>query len=854
MQVGRTRQWVGCVIVAIAFGWLFVAHAAAGPTAQQMEKLHAAARALAKAETLYKSGKMAPATAAFAVAQKSLADLADESELAKQLNPLVKRLNDLRDNMALDGAKLPALAEPVAPTSAAAGALLGSPGFRPTSDQPVGWRGDWTGRFPGATPPTTWSRRVQGITSELRYQADKPPGKPAAKPGEAAKQLEYFTIKDWLVAGPFAVDDPNADIDRDFLGGESAVLPSNGAKAGKATWTPLHVDVATQSRHECNEGSCGQSYVDFVYVFGTAAGLDLSQRNPIPSLNKQAGYAHTYIYSPTQAPVRLQFPFTGAAGRFWLNGIPTDLDRRNTGRTYDVTLAPGWNRLLVKITVDTCTANGFMNAQTSRWLVAGYIMPTFPVSYETKNVNWMTKMTGRSMSQPIIVGDKIFIGSGISDLMCIDKKSGKVLWVRSNTPYDALTAKEKAAIPEIAETIEPLAAKLNARNEEMVAAINAAVSPVGLSSPQQAAVDAVIKAKITAERAVHDGFRAIDRKKFPPLYVNEVSSSNGTPCSDGKFVYWACGGGTAGVGAYVVTCFDLEGKRIWSRYDSSLGVMEHGNHSSLAFMHGKVILAANKSLTAYDAKTGAQLWRNTPSDWTNELCVTPVPSALGKSDIIIGNRNIHRASDGSVLCPAGDINEIFSSMLTPIVDRGVIYAPGQSRGEDKPMGFVAVELPASDSPGVKCQTLWAPDGKDVDMPERGRNFMIASPLNVQGLVYFVGMSGGLAVVDPANKQSVYRQWLDGYDRYNRSTYGICASPTMAGKSQNIYLTDDAGFTHIIRPGRTFTELGRNVLENIHESGAGGNPCRQESFYTSPAFEGQFMFLRGEEYLYCIGGH
>jgi hypothetical protein len=74
-----------------------------------MEKLHSAARALAKAETLYKSGKMDQATAAFAVAQKSLADLADESDLAKQLNPLEKRLNDLRDNMALDGAKLPAM-------------------------------------------------------------------------------------------------------------------------------------------------------------------------------------------------------------------------------------------------------------------------------------------------------------------------------------------------------------------------------------------------------------------------------------------------------------------------------------------------------------------------------------------------------------------------------------------------------------------------------------------------------------------------------------------------------------------------------------------------------------------------
>lgn len=39
---------------------------------------------------------------------------------------------------------------------------LGSPRFYPTTERPLGWRGDWTGRFPGATPPTRWSRRSGG--------------------------------------------------------------------------------------------------------------------------------------------------------------------------------------------------------------------------------------------------------------------------------------------------------------------------------------------------------------------------------------------------------------------------------------------------------------------------------------------------------------------------------------------------------------------------------------------------------------------------------------------------------------------------------------------------------------------
>ena len=76
-----------------------------------------------------------------------------------------------------------------------------------------------------------------------------------------------------------------------------------------------------------------------------------------------------------------------------------------------------------------------------------------------------------------------------------------------------------------------------------------------------------------------------------------------------------------------------------------------------------------------------------------------------------------------------------------------------------------------------------------------------------------------------------------------------SSPALAGRS--IFIVDDAGYTHILEPGPRFKELRRNIIENIHPSGQGGNPGRQESFYTSPFFEGNAMYLRGEEYLYCI---
>jgi outer membrane protein assembly factor BamB len=725
-------------------------------------------------------------------------------------------------------------------------ALLGSPDFGPTPDKPVGWRGDWTGRFPGATPPTQWSRRVKGITSQISYQADKPAG----EPGADSRQLEYFTIKEWLVAGPFAVQDPAAAMDTDFLGGEAKVEPAKGGKAGSAeqAWKPLRVGIDTQATHYHNEGTCGDLNVDFVYAF---TDLPIGGMVPPPKgLDNKVAYAHTYVYAPAAGDVILRVSFRAAAIKAFLNGTPVPIKRDQPAK---VSLQKGWNRLLVKVSSAEAAAPEGQNAWTSRWRFAAYLEPILPVSYETQNVAWMTKLTGRSMSEPIVVGDRIYLGSGMTDLMCIDKSTGRVRWLRSNTPYDGLTEARRAAVPGMKETIEPLVAKLNTLNDDTVKAINASVSPTGMSSDQQTALDKIVKTKTEAERAVHLAFRAVDKKLYPPMFENEVSASNSTPTSDGKFIYWVCGGGMKGPGAQVIACFDLDGKRIWSKYDASLGSPEHGNHISPTLVDGKLIYSARGSLMAYDVKTGEELWRNHPNDWQNEGhgSTSPVVVKVGGTSAIIEMRYVHRASDGAVICPT---NLDIWGVLTPICENGIMYNPCYWRGWKDPVSFMAVKLPATAAPvpaNYKPRIALDLPGKDVTMPIRmeGPLFMVASPLYVDGVVYSIEMGAGLAAVDTVAGKSLYRERLDGYDRYNRYLYGVCASPTLAGK--NIYIVDDAGYTHIIQPGPKLVELNRNILENIDLSGLGGNPCKQECFYTSPSFQGKNMYLRGEEYLYCI---
>jgi outer membrane protein assembly factor BamB len=725
----------------------------------------------------------------------------------------------------------------------AAGPLLGSPDFKPTPEHPLGWRGDWTGRFPGANPPTQWSRRIQGITSQIKYQADKPAGEPNAD----SHALEYFTIKEWLVAGPFEVADPAADIEKDFLGGEGKTDPAADAKAGDRMWKHLRVGIENQSTHYHNEGTCGDLNVDFVYVYGDLPANGMAK---IPkSLDQKVAYAHSYIHSPQAAEVMLRLNYSAAAIKVMLNGQVIALKK---GQPVKIALQKGWNRLLVKVASSEAAVPEGQNAWVSHWRFAAYLEPVLPVSYESKNIAWMTKMTGRSMSQPIVVGDRIYLGSGMTDLLCIDKRTGKILWLRSNTPWDAMTDQQRGtADPAMREKLEPLVAALNAANDAAVKAINAAVSPVGLNTEQQTALDKILKAKSDAERAVHLAFRSIDRKKYPPMYENEVSASNSTPCSDGRFVYWSCGGGMKGPGAQVICCFDLEGKRIWSIHDPTLGAPEHGNHISTNLVDGMVIYAARGTLLAYDAKTGTEKWRNHPNDWQNEGHGSNSPMAvkLGDSRAIVEMRYIHRASDGSVICPS---NLDIWGILTPIIENDVIYNPCRWHGFKDPVSFIGVKLPASAAPGAKVQTVLDLDGKSVTMPARvdGPIFMVASPLYVDGVVYSIEMGGGLTAVDTVSKRALYRKYLDGYNRFNRFLYGVAASPVLAGK--NIYITDDAGYTQIIQPGPQLNVLAKNVIENIDVSGLGGNPGKQECFYTGAFFEGNRMYLRGEEYLYGIG--
>lgn len=736
-----------------------------------------------------------------------------------------------------------------------AGEALGSPKFVPSLEHPFGWRGDGTGRYPSATPPTTWSRRVvSGATAGARYQARKPKGE--GEPSDAPR-LEVGIVKDWLVLGPFATETPAEDIEKSLIGDEAALAPDEGDKinlkvppsgapslgapssgapksgapssGGTLAWKFVHASIDTQSTHYTNEGTCQDYNVDFVFLYG--------------QINNQLAYAHTYIWSPNGGDALFSLHRAGAAGRFWLNGKPVTLNPKDWSNIHksNVKLEKGWNRLLVKLSAGESTRPEGQNAWISKWRFSIYFSAPLPATYESKNIAWMTRLPGFSASPPVVCGDRLFATCGTSDLICINKRDGKVEWLTTLTPLEALSDADKAD-PQFKEKVEPLVAQVKQFDETLVKEINAVNAVAGVAKEPQAKLDKLIKDKHDTERKMHDALKAIDRKRFPPMYENEVAGTNGTPVTDGKRVYVGVGGGMKGPGGYVIAAYELDGKRAWS-FHEALGAPEHGTHTSPAIVDGKLIYGAQYHLLAFEPATGTIAWRvQLPRSAQGCSACTFIPANEGGVNVLITHPvQTYRAADGKLLSEIKNNNlDFFAGETTPLFEGKNIFVNGSVFKK----AFLAFDLP--DSTGGPPKLAWKLEANDWRL-ENSSQFSIASSLIVNGLLYCVDTMGGLSVIDLNAKKLAYKRRLEMFQRADRQHWGFTASPALGGK--NIYIFDNMGAGLVLAPGPQYKEVAKNIIENQVTSA--WQDYKQELFYASPVFDGNAMYLKGAEYLYCV---
>ena len=460
---------------------------------------------------------------------------------------------------------------------------------------------------------------------------------------------------------------------------------------------------------------------------------------------------------------------------------------------------------------------------------------------EKKNIVWETKLPCYSWSTPIIVGEKVFTRSEPYDFICLNKNTGKILWIRSHPPFIAVTAEEKKANPAFAQ-VEPLVAELQKVNDAFVA---------------QGWTKELYKQKYDLQKKINDLTAQADKKyKLPPdMYVESWGGyTGGTPCSDGEHVYFTSGDG-------ITACYDLDGNRKWERYESEAAAWgEHGRAYSPTVVGDKLLVVGY----ALNKATGAEIWRPiypAGQQPRNVDAYALFPFQAGGVDYMIYFGNFLRVSDGKIVvpCPAD-----LGGGLVVTHDSTAYFTGGCAsfrKWEVKPDN----ELSVTPLIGEEYNRVRFPSGANpaftFKLDDTIATFYTASPVYYDGLLYCVGNAGRLVVVDTQKtKQAdaiVYTAFpaFDFKNGFGRKSYGmgLCASPALAGKY--IYMFDSAGCAVIMEPGREYKQIAKNTLD--YTVPEGWEPKHwmgphQEQTEASPVFEGGRIYVRGEQNLYCIG--
>jgi len=443
------------------------------------------------------------------------------------------------------------------------------------------------------------------------------------------------------------------------------------------------------------------------------------------------------------------------------------------------------------------------------------------------NIVWQTRMPLESPSSVIVVGEKLFTTGNNFELICVDKRTGKILWARPVSTYDAATKEEREANKEVFDKLDPMAQK----RDELLAKIPAASAAV---SNEIARLGEEIAKNDTAMMYLLAG---TDKVKYTNTGVKEGGYMAGTPASDGKLVYaWNSLGVTA--------CFDLDGNRKWIRFDR-LTPQEHGHYFSPLVMDKVVIICLGQQYLALEKATGKEAWRTELQGlpaWHSSIVGTVIG---GENVLVDASLRLIRFGDKQPFAeiPASAIpNNPIRAVATPVVGGGYVFCVSAL----KQYSLHYYQLPR------KADAPFTPVLKGRNLLTEGSGFMTSSMIYHDGLLYIIGANPVLFVYDVVAEKPAYRQALDFGEEPKRTDRpygcGICASPAFAGGK--IFITGNFGTTIVLEPGRAYKELARNTIDRRIKHAYKDD--MREGFTAAPFFEGERLYYRAQRYLYGVG--
>jgi len=165
-------------------------------------------------------------------------------------------------------------------------------------------------------------------------------------------------------------------------------------------------------------------------------------------------------------------------------------------------------------------------------------------TFTAKGIRWAVHMPGHSNATPLVVGDRVFTTSDPNDLVCLDKNTGKVLWVRSTLA-----------------TMRRWRTSSTGINLDEKKADVASWKPSTRRSPRAGSTIRKLRDgdRVKLAASIQDW---VGKTKEYSYHCPGWGGGNSapSPCTDGKFVYvWH---GEAGL----LGCYGLDGTRVWTRY------------------------------------------------------------------------------------------------------------------------------------------------------------------------------------------------------------------------------------------------------------------------------------------------
>ena len=270
-------------------------------------------------------------------------------------------------------------------------------------------------------------------------------------------------------------------------------------------------------------------------------------------------------------------------------------------------------------------------------------------------------------------------------------------------------------------------------------------------------------------------------------------------------------------------CYDLDGRPLW---ETDLGDMrirlEFGEGASPTLYRDLLIVLwdheGDSFIVAFDKRTGRERWR-TPRDeatsWTSPLVVELEEGAqvvTSATDAVRG----YDVATGRLLWQDEGVTP--NAIPSPVAADGVVFVTSGYRGNR--LAAIDLSVARGDIRGTDA-VVWS---VDRDTP------YVPSPLLHDGLLYILkGNSGVLTSFDARTGERHY-----GPERLS-GIRNVYASPVAAGG--RLYVTSRDGMTIVLRAGPTLEVLAVNTLD--------------DGFDASPAIVDGEIYLRGQQFLYCI---